>query len=56
MKITVVGGHQNLPSDGHEISAMAITESDQVRRSSCSQLAACRVWSHPERCHEAWRT
>jgi hypothetical protein len=35
-----VDGHQNLPSDGQEASAMAITESHQDRRSSRCPLPA----------------
>jgi hypothetical protein len=37
-----VDGHQNLPSDGHEANAMAITESHQDRRSSRCLPAAER--------------
>jgi hypothetical protein len=33
-EIPGVDGHQDLPSDGHEVDAMAITESDRIRWSS----------------------
>lgn len=35
-----VDGHQDLPSDGHEVSAVAVTKSDRVHRSSRRQRAA----------------
>jgi hypothetical protein len=37
-----VDGHQNLPSDGHEVSAIVITESDRTCWSPRCQLAAER--------------
>jgi len=42
-----VGGHQNLPSDRHETSATAITESSQTRRPSRRQPPAdsVRQWA-----------
>jgi hypothetical protein len=43
-----VDGHQNLPSDGHEANAMAITESHQDRRSSRCLPAAERRFSTPQ--------
>ncbi len=36
--LTIVDGHQDLPSDGHEASAGAITESDHARQSSRRSL------------------
>jgi hypothetical protein len=43
-----VDGHQDLPSDGHEVAAMAITEGDRIRWSSrreiCSLPNICGKW------------
>jgi hypothetical protein len=37
-----VDGHQDLPSDGHEVDAMAITESDRIRWSSRREICSGR--------------
>ena len=37
-EIPGVDGHQDLPSDGHEVDAMAITESDRIRWSSRREI------------------
>jgi hypothetical protein len=37
-----VDGHQDLPSDGHEVDAMAITESDRIRWSSRREICSER--------------
>jgi hypothetical protein len=39
----IAGRHQCPPGDGHEASAMAITESSQIRRSSRRQPAALPI-------------
>jgi hypothetical protein len=35
-----VDGHQDLPSDGHEVDTMAITEGDRIRSSSRSEICS----------------
>jgi hypothetical protein len=43
-----VDGHEDLPSDGDEVDAVAITESDRIRRSSRREIDSerrfRRIW------------
>jgi hypothetical protein len=38
-----VDGHRDLPSDGHEVDAMAITEGNQIRWSSHRKICSTTV-------------
>jgi hypothetical protein len=41
-----VDGHQDLPSNGHEVGAMAITESDRIRSSSRREICSADYALH----------
>jgi hypothetical protein len=38
-----VDGHQDLPSDGHEVDVMAITDSDRICWASRREICSCRI-------------
>jgi hypothetical protein len=54
MERILSASRSHLPSDGHETSAMAITESDQVRDRRAASSPPADYGANQERCHEAW--
>ena len=40
-----VDGHQDLPSDGHEVGSTAITESNRIRWSLRREICSCRLFA-----------